>query len=107
MSTLKERISNVIQPGESVTLTEVVSRLATSDIKLKADERRALEALEQGDVMVAKNRKHYLRVEDLKLSERYLSSENGTKMWYWRLLPRGRAWIVQWRAAQAAKAARP
>jgi len=64
-----------------------------NDIKLKADERRALEALDRGEVHVAKNRKHFLTVEERKLSERYLDDSNGVKIWKWRLTAAGREWL--------------
>lgn len=94
MSTLKERIAKVIQPGESVTLPEVISRVSLLALKLKADERRALESLTREEVNVAKNRKHYIRIEALGLSESYLCDKHGVKVHKWRITPAGRAWLA-------------
>jgi hypothetical protein len=60
--------------------------------KLKADERRALEALARGEVSVAKNRTRHLRIESLGLSERYLPPDD-IKVWRWRITDAGRAWL--------------
>lgn len=63
-------------------------------IKLKADQRRALETLSRETVMVAANRKHYQHLETIGFSERFLSTET-CKLWQWRITPAGRYWLAQ------------
>jgi hypothetical protein len=65
-----------------------------TNIKLKAKERDALEALARGEVMGTKTRKNFATLEGLGLSERYLSTANSVRVWKWKISPAGRAWLA-------------
>jgi hypothetical protein len=70
-------------------------------MKLKAPLKTALRALGKNNVMCASNRRNFLMLEELGLSERYLDegmhavgNVDRTKVWYWRLTATGRSQLT-------------
>jgi hypothetical protein len=65
-----------------------------SRMKLKKPLQTALRTLGQGTVMVASNRRNFLMLEELGLSERFLNETPEARVWEWRLSAAGRTRLV-------------
>jgi len=64
-------------------------------MKLKKPLQTALRALEQSTVMVASNRRNFLMLEEIGLSERFLNETQGVRVWEWRISHKGRTELVK------------